>query len=147
MGNSASLFDEMGCGHDDLRILSSLGENAVGHVPEDIEAAERRMSNQVDTQDPAIATLFQDIDPTMGNGEKSPDDAEGKEADILPESDASYFGEATEDVLKEEVKEQPKKRKAKAPTVWLWLPVRFRDVPHKGSWDITRIRDSEYFFS
>lgn len=147
MVTPASLFEEMSCGHDDLRILSSLGENAVGHVPENIEAAERKMSNQVDTQDPAIATLFQDIDPTMGNGEKNADDAEGKEAEAIPETDSSYFGEAVEGEVKEEVKEQPKKKKAKPPTVWLWLPVRFRDVPHKGSWDITRIRDSEYFFS
>lgn len=139
MVTPASLFEQMGGDHDDLRIQSSLGENAVGHVPEDLEAAERKMSGAVDTQDPAIATLFQEIDPTIGNGEKSPD-AEGKEAGA--DADAAGMGET-----EGEIPEQPKKRKYKPPTVWLWLPVRFRDVPKKGSWDLTRIRDSEYFFS
>ena len=31
--------------------------------------------------------------------------------------------------------------------VWIWLPMSFRPVPRKGDWDVSRIRESPYFFS
>jgi DNA-directed RNA polymerase len=42
-----------------------------------------------------------------------------------------------------------KKRSAKsAPTwQWAWLPMSFPAVPKKGNFDVTRLRNSQYFFS
>ena len=132
MTTPASVFEQMNGGHDDLAILSSLGETAVGHVPEDLAAAEHKLSTggAVDTTDPAIATLFSDVsmmESTMGHNEKT--------------ADAEAEGEGENEAQKKKKKTQQRKY------VWLWLPVQFRDVPKKGSWDLTRIRESQYFFS
>lgn len=134
MLTAARIFEEMGGDHEELVIQSSLGETAVGHVPEDMAAAERRLSKAgVDTSDPAIASLFSVgmLDTSIDAGDKS--------------SDAEASGEVDEEG---QVEEEPKKKKKTPRTyVWLWLPMKFRKVPEKGSWDLTRIRDSRYFFS
>jgi DNA-directed RNA polymerase len=121
METTASLFEKMGGTDDDLIIANSLGENAVGHVPKDLAAAERRPNAAgIDSNDPAIQSLFNEVE--MMDSKSTSDDPE----------DDTY--------------EKPARKSATLP-VWLWLPVRFRDVPKKGNWDLTRIRDSEYFFS
>lgn len=129
METSASLFEKMGGTDEDLAIASSLGETAVGHVPEDIAAAERRPSSGVDTSDPAIQSLFNDIE-MMDTTSVSPEVDAGIDPDAAAEDRAPV-----------------KSRKAKKVYTWLWMPLRFRPVPKKGAWDLTRIRDSEYFFS
>lgn len=137
MMTSARIFEEMGGSNEDLAIQSSLGETAVGHVPEDIAAAERRMGTAgVDTSDPAIASLFSEVgllDSQIGGAGKS--------------ADAEGSGEAEDEGHGEEEPKPKKKKAAQKSYVWLWLPMQFRDVPQKGSWDLTRIRDSRYFFS
>jgi DNA-directed RNA polymerase len=32
-------------------------------------------------------------------------------------------------------------------TIQVWLPLTFPPVPKKGTWDVTRLRESKYFFS
>lgn len=44
----------------------------------------------------------------------------------------------------------PKRRVVKArevPTLQVWLPLTFPDIPQKGDFDVTRLKSSEYFFS
>ncbi|KAF2241091.1 DNA-directed RNA polymerase mitochondrial precursor [Trematosphaeria pertusa] len=41
---------------------------------------------------------------------------------------------------------KPTKRYA-TKTIQAWLPLTFPPVPQKGSWDVTRLRESKYFFS
>lgn len=136
MKTPASLFEEMGGTHEDLAIANTLGETAVGHVPEDIAAAERKMSTDVDTSDPAIETLFSEVnmlEPAMGQNNDKAAGAEGE-----GEGDGEGATEA---------KESAQKKKKPRSYVWLWLPMSFRDIPKKGTWDLTRIRNSRYFFS
>jgi DNA-directed RNA polymerase len=38
-------------------------------------------------------------------------------------------------------------RKGAGSVVKVWLPLTFPPVPKKGDWDVTRLRDSKYFFS
>ncbi|RAL04698.1 DNA-directed RNA polymerase [Aspergillus ibericus CBS 121593] len=125
MVTPASIFEEFGS-DEDLAIASSLGETAVGHVPEDLAAAERKISGmEADPTDPAIETLFQGFDNVLGD-KADPHEATPAEEEPAPAK---------------------RKTKAKAKTyVYIWLPLRFRPVPTKGSWDVTRIRDSKYFF-
>ncbi|KAK1142727.1 DNA-directed RNA polymerase [Aspergillus melleus] len=135
----ASIFEQEGGSDDDLTIASSLGETVVGHVPEDLETAERKSARfDRDMSDPVIQSLtagFNDsfVGPQNGDAEHAGDAEEGDAAE----------GEA------EEEDGLPKKRTRKqaVPTTWLWLPLRFREVPKRGTWDLTRIRDSKYFFS
>jgi DNA-directed RNA polymerase len=131
MVTAASLFEEAGGTDEDLAIASSLGETVVGHVPENLEAAERRSSGmETDASDPAIESLMTGFDDVLGPKANSGDTA----AEVDQDDDDVAGGES-------------KKKKRSAPHTWLWLPLRFREVPRKGEWDITRIRDSKYFFS
>ncbi|CAK42532.1 hypothetical protein CBS115989_8697 [Aspergillus niger] len=122
MVTPASIFEQFGS-DEDLAIASSLGETAVGHVPEDLAAAERKISGmEADPTDPAIETLFQGFDNVLGAKEDPHEE--------MPTEESA-----------------PSKRKqAKKSYVHIWLPLRFRAVPTKGTWDVTRIRDSKYFF-
>ncbi|KAJ5670458.1 uncharacterized protein N7477_005821 [Penicillium maclennaniae] len=128
METPAALFEQMGCTAEDLIISNSLGENKVGHIPEDLEAAERRPDAAgIDPNDPAIQSLFNEVD-LMDSKSTSKADAEDLNDSV-------------------EVTEKKSKKSSGSAPVWLWLPMSFRDVPKKGDWDLTRIRRSEYFFS
>ncbi|EAW14419.1 DNA-directed RNA polymerase [Aspergillus clavatus NRRL 1] len=131
MVTACSVFEKLGGTDEDLAIASTLGEAAVGHIPEDLAAAERKMPGLgIDTSDPAIESLFsdfQDLEPKTGETDKAP------AAELDDEAMDAQDGAA--------------KKKPARNYVWLWLPLRFREVPTKGAWDLTRIRDSKYFFS
>ncbi|KAJ5690476.1 hypothetical protein N7462_004868 [Penicillium macrosclerotiorum] len=131
MVTPASIFEEMGATDDDLSIASTLGETSVGHVPKDLDTAERSPSANVDTSDPAIESLFTEVDMMDPNA--------ASKADV----DLDEPAEAEGVTLKS--KAQTKKRSERS--TWLWLPLTFRPVPAKGEWDLTRIRNSQYFFS
>lgn len=130
METAASVFDLAGGTDNDLSIHNSLGETAVGHVPEDVEAAANKLAGlETDGSDPAIASLLGndfhgDLESKVDVAEEGPEAEEGVEA------------------------EAPKKKRSRqGQHVWLWMPLRFREVPKKGEWDLSRIRESKYFFS
>ncbi|KAJ6102368.1 hypothetical protein N7486_004795 [Penicillium sp. IBT 16267x] len=123
MKTTASIFESMGGTDDDLIIMNSLGATDIGKIPEDLATAERRADSNIDLNDPAIGSLFHDFDLR----------------EKVNSNEITDFDEATEN--------HAPKKKATTSSVWLWLPLRFRNVPAKGDWDITRIRESEYFFS
>ncbi|KAL4945995.1 hypothetical protein BDV06DRAFT_183363 [Aspergillus oleicola] len=138
MVTPASIFDEIGT-EEDFSSTNSLGGSAVGHVPEDMEAAEKQrvhpaQAGEPDRSDPAIAALFGN-EFTGGLDARTPEAADFEDAEIH------------EDAAENEESTSPKKKKPRTDHVWLWLPMRFRDVPQKGAWDVSRIRKSEYFFS
>ena len=31
--------------------------------------------------------------------------------------------------------------------LWVWLPLKFPSVPQKGTWDVSSLKESKYFFS
>ncbi|KAL4920728.1 hypothetical protein BDW62DRAFT_198613 [Aspergillus aurantiobrunneus] len=136
MKTPASFFEEIGGTDDDLAINRSLGETAVGHVPEDMTVAEKKFarSELMDPgSDPAVSAL-------LGNGF---DNEAGLKVDkIIP---GGVEGDLEAEMEEEE--EAQTKKAVQQRTVWLWLPMRFREVPQKGEWDLSRIRDSKYFFS
>ncbi|KAL1969645.1 hypothetical protein VTN77DRAFT_8198 [Rasamsonia byssochlamydoides] len=132
MVTPASIFEEMGGKDSDLVVSASLGETAVGSIPHDIESAQKAAfgSNDIDTKDPAVSSLFADFDPQFSEAG----------------ADDSMEGEAMEE---EELdsEDPPKKKKTPRRLVWLWLPLKFREVPEKGEFDVKRLRESKYFFS
>ncbi|KAF1839411.1 DNA/RNA polymerase [Decorospora gaudefroyi] len=77
-------------------------------------------------------------------------------------TDAVTTTEATLDIVEEDVEDLGKDpqsagvtAKRKAPsriaadkaTIQVWIPLTFPPVPQKGSWDVSRLRESKYFFS
>ncbi|KAF9889551.1 DNA-directed RNA polymerase [Aspergillus nanangensis] len=134
MVTAASIFEEMGGNDRDLAISTTLGETAVGHVPEDLATAERKPTGGMETDgsDPALESLLTDFNDELGSKASHSDYAN----DADPEDEAAADGS-----------DKKKQKKQSAVHTWVWLPLRFREVPQKGSWDLTRIRDSKYFFS
>jgi len=125
----AAIFEKLNGQDSDLVSSKSLGESAVGHIPEDLEAAKRKAS-----QDPALSSLLTDLDPQASEI--------NFESEIEELNTEDFAG--TEEV---EVQESSTGKKKAPRTQWLWLPMRFPEVPAKGGWDVSRLRDSVYFFS
>jgi DNA-directed RNA polymerase len=126
MTTGASIFEEMNGTNDDIAIPSTLGETATGAINEERKESGRVYSS-VDEKDPAIASLFTDLDPQFLEFETTKTDDES-------EPKATEEGAAP-------------KRNAPNKFTWTWLPLTFRDVPAKGEFDVNRLRDSKYFFS
>lgn len=127
MVTPSSIFEAMGGGHDDLVLTRTMGQTSIGHIPEEVTDLEGDLSSSdLDTSDPAIQALVGEVglfNDTKGS---------------LPE-----FIEGEDDAEPPKVKKQQKRDY----TTWLWMPLNFRPIPKKGDWDVTRIRESEYFFS
>ncbi|KAL2011140.1 hypothetical protein VTN00DRAFT_3858 [Thermoascus crustaceus] len=130
MVTPAAIFEQLNGQDSDLVANNSLGESAVGHVPEDLEAAKRKAN-----KDPALTSLLPDLDPQASGAafEGAWDAEDSAGAEMEADADASEKGSS--------------KSKKQTRSQWLWLPMRFPEVPSKGDWDVTRLRDSVYFFS
>ncbi|KAJ5367259.1 hypothetical protein N7541_001200 [Penicillium brevicompactum] len=128
MVTPSSIFEAMGGGHDDMVLTrtKSHANTGIGHIPEDLPTnLDNELStNELDTTDPAISSLVGE----MG---------------LFDDSKPSSSLEGEDD----ETERQPKKQARRDYTTWLWMPLTFRPIPKKGDWDVTRIRESEYFFS
>ncbi|KAK4693186.1 hypothetical protein P7C71_g4164, partial [Lecanoromycetidae sp. Uapishka_2] len=80
--------------------------------------------------------------PAADDGE----DADGfnpEEADDVDDTDLVIHGKES---LKTHVQASTATRKV-IRRVWVWLPLTFPPVPKKGDFDVTRLKDSQYFFS
>jgi DNA-directed RNA polymerase len=131
MVTPASIFEQMNGTDHDLAVSASLGETAIGKVPPDTpKAAPGRNTMGVDVKDLAISSLFSEFDPQIADGSVT-DSSEINEVGNEPEE-----GNA----------DRPTKGKREFLT-WLWLPMKFRDVPRRGEFDLYRIKESKYFFS
>lgn len=138
METAASIFEKMGGTDADLDISTTLGETGVGHVPKDPAASERRLGHDyVDTSDPAVGTLFSEIEMMESQFSKEAIMPKAGEADAIEAEGAEEDAELTS---------SPRSTKS-TPYCWIWMPFHLRKVPTKGAWDLTRIRDSKYFFS
>ncbi|KAF1972177.1 DNA-directed RNA polymerase mitochondrial precursor [Bimuria novae-zelandiae CBS 107.79] len=80
-------------------------------------------------------------------------EAEGKEPKDLPDEKLEAVEEELaegEDDFRDDFKmadSGTKKVNARYNTMAVWLPLTFPPVPKKGGWDVSRLRDSKYFFS
>lgn len=141
MKTAASIFEEFGGTDNDLHVQKSVGEIAVGHIPENVEAAEHKISGlDNDGSDPALTSL-------LGN---SFDNADGVPKPTVPADEELEGAEQAEEVDSAMGDAEPapkKKRVSQREYIYAWLPLWFRPVPKKGEWDLSRIRDSKYFFS
>jgi DNA-directed RNA polymerase len=142
MVTPASIFEEMGGKDDDLTLFKTMGQNSIGHIPDDVPAVERTpAAGVVDITDPAVDTLVGDLD--MFDEKSLRNDLSSVLGEYLDEDPSG----PSETIEATEATEEPKKKTKREFTTWLWMPLNFRPVPKKGDWDLTRIRESEYFFS
>ncbi|OAG17730.1 DNA-directed RNA polymerase mitochondrial precursor [Alternaria alternata] len=103
-----------------------------------------------------LALLGESKDKQSADREtKTMDEALGDEVDAITTT------ESTIDVVEDEAQDLAKDpqsggvAKKKAPsrlgheksTIQVWIPLSFPPVPQKGGWDVSRLRESKYFFS
>lgn len=151
MVTPCSIFEELGGTDSDLTTFKTMGTNSIGYIPEVIPDPERiPIGCAIDTNDPAIESLVGDLEmfeakqTSRGDMSKVEDDVHGEPSD---QTDPSEQSEQNEQNEQSQSSAQPNNRSARHLTTWLWMPLNFRPVPKKGDWDLTRIRESEYFFS
>ncbi|KAL3467260.1 hypothetical protein BJX64DRAFT_248278 [Aspergillus heterothallicus] len=138
MVTPASIFESLDGADTDFSMQASHGHGtALGDIPEDLNAADKE-SLENDEHDP----LFESF---IGNP-LGPSSEPGTETEETAELEKAIKAELQGDGVPAEEKKKKKKTNPDS-LVWLWVPMRFPPVPKKGEWDITRIHDSEYFFS
>jgi len=139
---ASSIYEELH-GEKYLYAKDSLGETAIGSVPKiaDDAVIEQALqspdvSNDVDMEG-TLEPLMESVTEAGEDDLEEPEDAGIKSKKSAP----------TESVEKKRTRAKKGEGSSRNHQVWLWLPLTFRDVPKKGDFDVTRLRDSQYFFS
>jgi DNA-directed RNA polymerase len=122
--------------------LSLLGETTQKSSTKFDEVKEKVLGAEVDvTKDELEAAGmepadFEAVKPANGEGNRLEAEAsEMTDGDANAES-ASFFPT-----------QNPSRSTPSKSTLQVWLPLTFPPVPKKGDWDVTRLRESKYFFS
>ncbi|KAK3644838.1 DNA-directed RNA polymerase [Elasticomyces elasticus] len=128
-------------GQDDLMTSSELAGQALGDMPLDVDVE---------------PTNTDADDATADVEDASHDSSEGVVAGSVMDTDTEALAQSSSeaDAIPDETAEGDVKApgiKAKAKKVYsrktyVWLPMTFPEVPAKGSFDVTRLRGSQYFF-
>ncbi|KAF5017928.1 hypothetical protein F66182_10112 [Fusarium sp. NRRL 66182] len=119
----ASIYEEMSAAEEDLEIKKETADiGGLGEIPE----AEASL-------DSTVREAVQE----MNHQEEDSSKLSAMLLDRLKHTSFEY------EVIKPK-KEAPSRYKK---TLSIWLPLSFPDVPKKGDFDVTRLRESQYFFS
>ncbi|KAI2731105.1 hypothetical protein DTO012A7_4674 [Penicillium roqueforti] len=138
-----SVFENLGGTDSDLTTFKTMGTNSIGYIPDVLPDLERMpIACSIDTNDPAIESLVGDLE-MFETKQASRDEMSQVEDDVHGEPS----DQTEEDGQTEQTQPSARRRQSRHLTTWLWMPLKFRPVPKKGDWDLTRIRESEYFFS
>ncbi|KIW94152.1 uncharacterized protein Z519_05468 [Cladophialophora bantiana CBS 173.52] len=157
MVTAASLYEKYD-GDKYLFHRDSLGETAIGAIPETMECAKAEIvdaalkasevSDNVDlasTLDPLRDSVANDNDEDIidaGNASTMMHSATTSD----PVAKAHHIAV---NAFGQRLRTQKKKtgQKSQNNQIWLWLPIKFRPVPKRGDFDVKRLKDSTYFFS
>jgi DNA-directed RNA polymerase len=148
MVTAAALYEK----HDGDRYLftrDSLGETAIGMVPESAEVATEGVLDTAlnATEVAGDVDLAGTLDPLRDSVANDHDE------DALDVEDHRFTSESAAsshdiNVFGQKVRKPKKQNKqGQSQQMWLWLPIKFRPVPQKGDFDVKRLKDSVYFFS
>ncbi|KAI5805117.1 hypothetical protein EDC01DRAFT_685897 [Geopyxis carbonaria] len=74
---------------------------------------------------------------------------DGEEGEGEDDADEEKLDEVEDTEFKPEVDTTTKKAKPpqNGPPVYIWVPLKFPELPPKGEFDVTRLKESKYFFS
>ena len=143
METPASIFEKHS-GEQYLVSRDSLGQTATGHAPP--ETSDVVLDNALDSEEVKNdhnVDLSATLQPLIENNAiLSGRTAGNAESDVVTEetdpTDLDSFAKTPA------AKRKPREKNS---NVQIWLPLTFRQVPKKGDFDVTRLRDSQYFFS
>ncbi|KAL1952639.1 hypothetical protein VTO42DRAFT_4578 [Malbranchea cinnamomea] len=130
MVTPASIFADYPNAEECLSSTQSLGVAGMGHIsPEEAEIASQMVNTEID---PGVGLPTLEADPV-----ETAIEASGSEEEVALAAAA------------EASRQKGKQAKAKKTRqfVTLWLPLTFLPVPPKGKFDVSRLKQSDYFFS
>jgi DNA-directed RNA polymerase, mitochondrial len=159
MVTASTLFAQMD-GEKQIFSKDSLGETAMGMIPETASLPSPDVLNTALSSPEVVddVDLTKTLDPLRDNFDNDDPDSTTPHLSSQPSSQqqsaypfpptpttsVDVFGRA---VRTRNNKKLTKTAKEHADRVWVWLPMRFREVPKKGDFDVRRLRESTYFFS
>ena len=159
MITAASLYQRYN-GDKYLYTKDSLGETAIGAVP--TETSEKTIEKALRSDEAIVnVDMGQTLDPLI----HAPSITEVDDPDVG--ADAADLSEVKRATNSGKASKPGSKKSYQYNFMWLWLPLTFRDVPKKvcaichqlieksvvadkilqGDFDVTRLRNSQYFFS
>ncbi|KAI1760854.1 DNA/RNA polymerase [Hypoxylon sp. FL1150] len=139
MVTPASIFDEMSATQP-LSTIDEMESLGLGNIPGE---------NAVDTMeavlDEAEGELSADSGVPDDNTRPYPEDT----SDLQSMLDVNQFEAHITGDARRVAREAEKKARAKSKSVGisLWMPLTFPEVPKKGDFDVSQLKDSQYFFS
>ncbi|KAI5240627.1 DNA/RNA polymerase [Aureobasidium subglaciale] len=142
MVTSGSVFASEADAEDALTIPTEIVNARLGEIPDVGELAEQ----EADTTEPVLAD-HDDFDPTADDKvAKAAEDAE-EGIEVAEGIEGADGGENVHVPTIEELKAKTKPAKKEVVRkVHVWLPLKFPEVPEKGDFDVTRLKESQYFF-
>ena len=135
MMTSGSIFAAEADAEDALTVPTEIVNSRLGELPENPDVLADEASGVDDLSEPVLGD-HDDVDLTG-------DDKVAKAAE-----DAEIGDEAEENVptIQELKKKAAVTKKAVVRKIYVWLPLKFPEVPEKGDFDVTRLKESQYFF-
>ncbi|KAL9625519.1 MAG: hypothetical protein Q9160_000229 [Pyrenula sp. 1 TL-2023] len=148
MVTPASIFEADGQGDNSLSITNSLGETAIGHIPQ-VTSKETLKTALLNAQESAEnVDLGQSILPGTDDQLESLNSSLLRDLKhTLNDATSSATNAMKEREAQKKQKQEKQKEKTGSSSLSLWLPLHFANVPKRGDWDVSRLRSSEYFFS
>ncbi|KIY01803.1 uncharacterized protein Z520_01941 [Fonsecaea multimorphosa CBS 102226] len=156
MVTAASLYEQYD-GDKYLFHRDSLGETAIGAIPETMECAKEEIvdaalhASEV-SDDIDLASTLDPLRDSVAN-ESNEDTIDVKTDNTMSDATGSdpvaKAHQVTVNAFGQRLRTQSRKtgQKSKNNQIWLWLPMKFRPVPKRGDFDVKRLKDSTYFFS
>ncbi|KAF2838721.1 DNA/RNA polymerase [Patellaria atrata CBS 101060] len=99
----------------------------------------------VESDDVLTATDVDELEATSSDYQDIEKSADA--ADITETPNEDQIEKEQEDVRGWMVRKKAKKQTSKPAVSHLWLPLEFPPIPDKGDFDVTRLKQSQYFFS
>ncbi|TVY34498.1 DNA-directed RNA polymerase, mitochondrial [Lachnellula subtilissima] len=153
MVTPGSIFEKYSS-QDDLAQDEELKDIGLGEIPESELRAARKPSKKATTgldasanEDIDIANLELDdglSDDVDGDAASADMDAASAEDDGDEGGEASEESEESEDTIGS-FEKRLNRRESRSPKFPVWLPLTFPPVPKKGEFDVSRLKESQYF--
>jgi DNA-directed RNA polymerase len=135
MITSGSIFAAEADAEDALTVPAEIVNSRLGEIPDNSDAVESITEPGVDDLSEPVLGDHDDVDSTG-------DDKVAKAAEDAETGDAAEHVPTIEELKRKAstTKKQPVRK------VYVWLPLKFPEVPEKGDFDVTRLKESQYFF-
>ncbi|KAI5305645.1 hypothetical protein KEM56_003769 [Ascosphaera pollenicola] len=142
MSTPAALFEADKTSKDQLQAVKSLGVAMIGEQEGTHAQVKKAAESPVDDIPSEDGDIFSALDADL---EKDIDEAEA-----VPAAEEAKEAKPAKSKRKSKQAKDTSSSAGKANNdklIWLWIPCEFPDVPKKGDFDVSMLKDSEYFFS